>query len=158
MDLASQLLELRSEIECSGGEMGQDLFGEVACELAGSDLDWSCPQKALIRWVARRRRIDLLRRQATRSHKSLDAVGDVIDSASQPSKNLENAQDRERVHAALEGLKPKYRDVVQLVYLDRLDELEVARILGVPRETVRTRLRRAIKQLRHWFNQPSSNK
>ena len=157
MDFASQLRGLQREIERLGGEMGEDLFGDVACTLARADVDWSRPQPALIRRVARCRRIDLFRRQASRTHQSLDALGDESNIASEPNRDLENQQEQDRIWDAVRRLKPKYRAVVQLVYQDDLGEQEVARILGVPRETVRTRLKRAIQQLRQSFN-PSTER
>jgi RNA polymerase sigma factor (sigma-70 family) len=155
MDLASQLGELQREIERSGGELGEDLFGEVACALLRMRVDWSCPQQAHIRRVAQRRRVDLVRRQAIRSHESLEALGEVLENATGPSNDFENQQERDQLRTAIARLKPKYSRVVQLVYLDGLDEQEAARLLCVPRETVRTRLKRAVKQLRQCFSHPS---
>jgi RNA polymerase sigma-70 factor, ECF subfamily len=50
--------------------------------------------------------------------------------------------------AALDGLPPELRLVVQAVFLDGLTSGEAARLLGVPAGTVRTRLMRARTHLR----------
>lgn len=58
----------------------------------------------------------------------------------------ENA--RRRVVAAVLRLEEPYRSAVVLRYLEELPPREVARRLGVPVETVRTRVKRALQQLR----------
>jgi RNA polymerase sigma-70 factor (ECF subfamily) len=51
--------------------------------------------------------------------------------------------------AALGGLSPQMRAVVQATVLDGLTTREAARLLGIPANTVKTRLHRAKAQLRH---------
>jgi RNA polymerase sigma-70 factor (ECF subfamily) len=51
--------------------------------------------------------------------------------------------------AALRRLSPEMRAVVQATVLDGLTTKEAAQLLGVPRNTVKTRLHRAKAQLRH---------
>ncbi len=60
------------------------------------------------------------------------------------------AADREfagRVHAAIDGLPRKFRDVMLLCAIEGLKPSEVAHVLGVPAGTVRSRLHAARKQL-----------
>lgn len=52
------------------------------------------------------------------------------------------------VWRALADLSPQLRDVTVLFYFDDLKTEEIARILGVPHATVRTRLARARERLR----------
>lgn len=51
--------------------------------------------------------------------------------------------------AALECLSPQMRAVVQATVLDGLTAREAAHLLGIPTNTVKTRLHRAKAQLRH---------
>jgi RNA polymerase sigma-70 factor (ECF subfamily) len=52
-----------------------------------------------------------------------------------------------RVHAAIDGLPPKFRDVMLLCAIEGLEPSEVAYVLGIPAGTVRSRLHAARKQL-----------
>lgn len=51
------------------------------------------------------------------------------------------------VRAALDALPPRYRDVVNCRYLLDLSEAETARVLGLARGTVKSRLSRALDRL-----------
>src|SRR5262245_2004586 len=53
-----------------------------------------------------------------------------------------------RVVSSVLALEEPYRDVVLLRFFEDLPPREVARRLGVPTETVRTRTRRALDRLR----------
>jgi len=50
--------------------------------------------------------------------------------------------------AALDGLSPELRAVVQATVLDGLTTREAARLLGIPSGTVKTRMMRARRQMR----------
>lgn len=56
----------------------------------------------------------------------------------------------------LRQLSPEFRAVVQAVVLDGLSTREASRLLGVREATVRTRLHRAKRQLRHTLMEGSS--
>lgn len=56
--------------------------------------------------------------------------------------------------AALRRLSPEFRSVVQSVVLDGLTTKEAGRLLGVPENTVKTRLHRAKAQLRAALTEP----
>ncbi len=64
---------------------------------------------------------------------------------------LDRAQSQQRLLQAVLALDEPYRGVVILHYFDHLEVAEVARRLGVPESTVRTRLSRAIAELRTRF-------
>ena len=53
-----------------------------------------------------------------------------------------------RVRQAVAGLPEKYRTVVLLYYMEEMDISQIARILGVPEGTVKSRLFQARKQLK----------
>lgn len=53
-----------------------------------------------------------------------------------------------QVRQAVEGLPEKYRTVVLLYYMEEMDISQIARILGVPGGTVKSRLFQARKQLK----------
>ena len=52
------------------------------------------------------------------------------------------------LHAAIEQLRPEYREVIKLYYLDDLSVKEIAQILDKNENTVKTQLARARENLR----------
>lgn len=58
------------------------------------------------------------------------------------------AADARRLHAAVARLRPDARDVVYLRYFMGLSEAEAAAALGIPAGTAKSRLSRALAQLR----------
>jgi len=106
-------------------------------------------QPRTITWwarVARNLSIDRLRRRAARQRREL--------AAARPEKTASTAELAERVawqqrvvEAVLE-LELPYREVVLLRFFEELWPREIAARLELPVNTVRTRLRRALKQLK----------
>lgn len=58
------------------------------------------------------------------------------------------SEERRRVRAALNTLTPEFREVVVLSYFEGLSQSEIAERLEAPLGTVKTRVRRALLQLR----------
>ena len=59
-----------------------------------------------------------------------------------------------RVHAALEALPPKYRDVLELYYISGFRYREIAIELDIPIGTVKTYISRAKRRLREELESP----
>ena len=104
--------------------------------------------------IARNRAIDRLRRHRRRRHKleRADAYGELatgevepvdIDEAATPGWHVHRS-----VHAALAALPDEQREAVRLAYFGGLTHSEIARELGIPMGTVKTRLRLAFGKLR----------
>jgi RNA polymerase sigma-70 factor, ECF subfamily len=97
--------------------------------------------------IARHRAIDLLR---SRSHQARLREGGVLAEATQGA--APDATDlvllRAAVTAALADLTAGQRHVVELAYYGGLTQTEIARQLGEPLGTVKTRTRAALDQLR----------
>jgi RNA polymerase sigma-70 factor, ECF subfamily len=112
---------------------------------------------ALLPWllrIARNRAIDRLRRRRRWRLKlaRADAHGALqpdrveappLDEAARPGWHV-----HESVHAALDALPPEQREAVRLSYFRGLTHSEIARELGIPMGTVKTRLRLAFDKLR----------
>lgn len=60
---------------------------------------------------------------------------------------LEQAERAAQIRAAVQALKPDFRSVVVLRFLNGCSTEECARILGIPRGTVMSRLSRALEKL-----------
>jgi len=111
---------------------------------------------ALMPWllrITRNRAIDRLRRRRRWQVKharaeTFDAlpvgrVGGELDEAARPGWHV-----HESVHAALAALPAEQREAVRLAYFQGHTHSEIARELGIPIGTVKTRLRLAFDKLR----------
>jgi RNA polymerase sigma factor (sigma-70 family) len=89
------------------------------------------------------------RRSGARWTRALRASGERAGSRTTPSAEHEmlSRQGSSMVRAALDELPARYRDVVACRYLLDLSEDETARVLGLARGTVKSRLSRALDRL-----------
>lgn len=113
--------------------------------------------ESLLPWllrIARNRAIDRLRRRRRWRLKlaRADAYGELtpaqvrpveVDEAGRPGWHVHQS-----VHAALAALPDEQREAVRLAYFGGLTHSEIARELGIPVGTVKTRLRLAFGKLR----------
>ncbi len=104
--------------------------------------------KAWIATIAHRRAVDVVRsEQASRRRamevgtRSIDPPFDVVAEA------VENAEETERLRAALQGLTPLQRQAIDLAYFGGKTYREVAEELDKPLGTVKTRMRSALTAL-----------
>jgi RNA polymerase sigma factor (sigma-70 family) len=97
--------------------------------------------------VARNRRIDLARRQATRAFDEDDPTL-VPEGAEEPGSALDARRREERVRAAMAGLPDDQREAVRLAFFVGLSHSEIAERTGLPMGTVKSRLRLAFGRLR----------
>lgn len=112
--------------------------------------------QALLPWllrVARNRAIDRLRRRGRQRRKAarLEAyeAGTAAVAFNEPDEAAQSGWHVHRsVHTALAALPEEQNAVVRLAYFGGLTHSEIARELGIPMGTVKTRLRLAFEKLR----------
>jgi RNA polymerase sigma-70 factor (ECF subfamily) len=75
------------------------------------------------------------------------ALADLEGTATSPEVLASDRQDLRRFQGALQRLSPKKRAIFELVEIEGLSTEEVARALGIPPATVRTRLHHARLEL-----------
>ena len=92
-------------------------------------------------WLRRNRRPD---RQIT----VVEEAGSIADGRVDLEEDLLEAEQRDAVRKALDGLDERYRSVVVLHYYQKLSYDQIAEVLDMPVKTVETRLYRARKTLR----------
>ena len=100
--------------------------------------------------IARNLRVDTLRRER---RGRLIEVADVaaefqIDETSQPDSRVAAMQWQERVRSALTQLSTEQVHVIELAFFEDKAHAEIARTLGIPLGTVKSRLRLAMGRLR----------
>ena len=83
---------------------------------------------------------------------SVDQLVDRLDHGGQsPSENIMKSERRAKVRGALKALKPRDREVIELRYLEHLDNTDAAAVLGISVAAVRTRHFRAIQRLQSFL-------
>ena len=133
-------------------EVAQDTFLKV-WNKAGS---YKAPRGSVTSWlfrIAHNRTIDELRKRK----REYEKVRHGVDLSNRPTEAhdvdpTEYATSRfegNRLKAALTTLRPEQREVIVLAYFGGLTHSEISSHLDQPLGTVKTRLRLAIKKLRH---------
>ncbi len=97
--------------------------------------------------VARNRLFDHLRRTLARTDEELGSRS-ITDLRTRPSERAALGQTREIVAQALQTLPLDFQIVLELAYWEDLDGPEIAAALGIPANTVRSRLSRGRAGLR----------
>lgn len=100
--------------------------------------------------VVRTRASNLRRGEARRASRERDAARP--EAVLGPDELLARAEQRRKVVEAVAELAEPYRTAVLLRYLEGLPPREIAARQGVPRDTVATRLKRALAMLRDRFD------
>lgn len=84
--------------------------------------------------------------------------GDVPDRRDSALEDLVSGEERARVRAALADLSDPDREILRLVYYDRLTSAEIARRSGEAEATVRKRKSRAMERLRRAFRRAEGSR
>jgi RNA polymerase sigma-70 factor (ECF subfamily) len=149
LGLTQSMLHDQDEAE----EVVLEVF-RIAWDRAGS---LGGEHEGLMPWllrIARNRAIDRLRRRGRWRRKAeraqaLGGLGPATASFQEPDESATPGWHvHEAVHGALRGLPDEQREVVRLAYFGGLTHSEIARELGIPMGTVKTRLRLAFDKLR----------
>ncbi len=96
--------------------------------------------------IARFKALSVLRK---RRDDGLDAetAESIEDVADDPERAVTKQDKGEKLRKCLAGLSPEHREIIDLVYYHEKSVEEVARIVGVPENTVKTRMFYARKKL-----------
>ena len=102
--------------------------------------------------ICHHRVIDELRRRKRREHRlvqyDVDLATQPADDTTDPNRYAVVGMERARIKQALSTLRSEQREVVVLAYFGGLTHSEIAKRLGQPLGTVKTRMRLALKKLR----------
>jgi RNA polymerase sigma-70 factor (ECF subfamily) len=127
--------------------IAEDLVSEIFLEV-WRNADRFEARSAVATWllaIARHKAMSALRRH--RTHEELDAALAIADSAEDPQAAAETNDRDEVIRACLTKLSASHREILDLVYYQEAPIEEVARIVGIPLNTVKTRLFYARKHL-----------
>lgn len=147
ISLATRLVRDRALAE----DLTQDAFVRAFSRLASYD-----PQRRFSAWFfqvlhnvaidyLRRRRLDAVSLDALQSAGFQGPAGD--EATSSPERDVERRALAEALDAALQQVRPEYREPILLRYQQGLTIEEIATVLGLPSGTVKTHLHRGRKEL-----------
>jgi RNA polymerase sigma-70 factor (ECF subfamily) len=130
-------------------EVAQDTFVALWRRPGAYDPERGSLQAFLL-GVARNKAIDLVRREESlrRSAESLLAEAERASRDVSADERMEGVEERQGVRDALAKLSPNQREAIVLAYFGGRTYREVARELGVPEGTAKTRLRDGLIKLR----------
>ncbi|MEM7308325.1 MAG: sigma-70 family RNA polymerase sigma factor [Planctomycetota bacterium] len=98
--------------------------------------------------AARNRCVSRMRERYRRDAGSMPPASQVKDSVRRPISHLVSQERRSRLAEAVDRLPPRYRQVVEMRYLEGMHRAEIAAVLDVDVSTVKWRLSEALKRLR----------
>jgi RNA polymerase sigma-70 factor (ECF subfamily) len=100
--------------------------------------------------IARNRLIDLLRQPQAAE---LELAAPVVDAAAAPDAAMESRQQNSALHAAIHALPAEQKEALILQQFSGMSLEEIALLVAAPVETVKSRLRYAMKKLRGQYAQ-----
>lgn len=104
--------------------------------------------RSLLLTIVHRRSIDVLRRRAGRIERALDEAQPIASAAPDPVEFASQAEERERIQGALQGLPAEQRAAIELTYFRGLTIAEMATQEQIPLGTAKSRLRLALERMR----------
>lgn len=139
--------------------MNKDDAEDLTIEAFGKafkNLQQYSPQYAFSTWlfkIASNNAIDYLRKKRTENITSLDRPVDrdggeelnqqIKGPGLTPEETIIKKQDADRVHEIIDKLKPRYKEIVELFYMEQMSVEEISKRLNLPVPTIKTRLFRA---------------
>jgi RNA polymerase sigma-70 factor (ECF subfamily) len=140
-----------------GAEVAEDLAQDTLLAVWRKAAQYDPARAAASAWVytiARNLRIDRLRRD---NRAKLFALYETIEpeEPERPDGSLDTAEGEARVRAALGELPEEQVRVVQLSFFEGRAHGDIAKLLGLPLGTVKSRLRLAMNRLRNLLGEPT---
>jgi len=139
--------------------MNKDDAEDLTIEAFGKafkNLQQYSPQYAFSTWlfkIASNNAIDYLRKKKMENVTSLDRPVDrdggeelnqtIKGHGLTPEESIIKKQDADKVHEIIDKLKPRYKEIVELFYMEQMSVDEISKRLDLPVATIKTRLFRA---------------
>lgn len=142
--------------QCHEQETANELFQDIWMKLIQNHAGYKVKAK-FTTWlytIARHRIIDHYRQSGKRAYEVEDSNPDTLSGSEhdQPDVRFDLQQQVARLSAAVESLPVLQRDVFLLKEEAGMDLEEIATLTGVNKETVKSRLRYAVKKLKQVMN------
>ncbi|MCW9047123.1 MAG: RNA polymerase sigma factor [Gammaproteobacteria bacterium] len=132
-------------------DIANELFQDVWMKLIKTRTNYQVTARfsTWLYHLAHNRLVDYWRSEKfIKNNVSYDETGELSDEYSDPHKELQNSQLQQQIKKAMADLPEEQRSAILLKEEASLSLAEIAEVTGVNRETVKSRLRYAIKRLR----------
>jgi RNA polymerase sigma-70 factor (ECF subfamily) len=128
--------------------MAEDLVSEVFLEVwrQAQKFEARCQVSTWLLAIARNKALSVLRRKSTEEMDD-DVAEFVEDTSDNPEVVMQKRQRTEIMLACIKQLSPAHREIIDLVYYHEKTIEEVATIIGIPLNTVKTRMFYARKRI-----------
>jgi RNA polymerase sigma-70 factor (ECF subfamily) len=127
----------------------EDLAQESLARVVRAEGPRCPPSLALATTVGRNLWRDRLRRRLRRGpSEEIEATEGLPDVGASPAEIAAGHDDARKLRSALESLDTRHREAIMLVVFEHKSYAQAARILGVPRGTVKSRIHYGIQRLR----------
>jgi RNA polymerase sigma-70 factor (ECF subfamily) len=131
-----------------GEATAEDLVSEVFIEVWRNAAQFEA-RSQVSTWllgIARHKALSALRRRST-DELDEDVIGFIEDPSDNPEAALQKTERGEILRDCLKQLSPAHREIIDLVYYHERTIDDVAEIIGVPQNTVKTRMFYARKRI-----------
>jgi RNA polymerase sigma-70 factor (ECF subfamily) len=131
----------------------QDVLQEVFVKIWNNIGQYNAQKGRLYTWmlnIARNSAIDKLRSKGEIMKAKIHTGENVVNSLEQRASS-EQSTDTIGLRKMVNDLQPEYAEIVQLAYFNGYTTEEISKTLNIPSGTVKTRMRRAMGQLRTIF-------
>ncbi len=135
-------------------ETANDVLQEVFVKIWNNIGQYDAQKGRIYTWminIARNAAIDKLRSKGEIMRSKIQMGEDVVNDV-QKGQKTEQTTDTIGLRKIVSGLKPEYEVIVSLAYFKGYTLDEISKTLEIPLGTVKTRMRRAMQQLRAAFN------
>jgi RNA polymerase sigma-70 factor, ECF subfamily len=138
---------------CGRPAMAEDIVQEAFVSLWRSSAAYDPTRGSVRVWVlsvVRNRAIDAFRREGAKATTDLDQSGmaERLPALELTDREVERRDDARQVHAALKGLPPDQRQVIELAFFGGFSHTQIAEMLKLPAGTVKGRMRLGLSKLR----------
>ena len=132
-------------------DVADDVLQESFIKIWKNISKWDEHRSSLFTWmytIARNQSLDAWRRVSNRKIQPLDASLESI-----KGESLDTIQDRSEVLNLLSSLDPKYRLVVDCLFIKGMSQREMADETGIPLGTIKSRLAKALSLLKQRYTE-----
>ena len=136
-------------------DLAEDVLQEVFVKIWQKMETYDEAKGRLLTWaisITRNLAIDKVRSRAYQRKQRSIVLSDTV-SAVKDSPSSDRKEDNIGIKEVLGMLQPKYRTLIELVYLQGYTQQWVAKMESIPLGTVKSRIRTALLQLRAYFIQ-----
>lgn len=133
--------------------LAEDVWQEALIKIWKNGQKYDPAKGRLFTWllnICRRCAIDMTRSKAFKQRSNIQDDAVLVHTTGEATTEMPQV-DTIGLQEVINRLEPKYREVIEYVYLQGYTHIEAAEALQVPLGTLKTRVRVAMNQLRAWL-------